>query len=456
MKTDGQHMTIIGAGLTGSLLAVLLAQRGMQVTLLERQGDPRLESSSAGRSINLAMAARGMNGLQRAGLADRIDDLMCRMPGRMLHHLDARTEFQPYSSNPDEVNYSVSRAGLNHRLLDAAEASGAELRFHQRCDDYLPQDNALLMTDLRDPDVQYRLRQPRFIAADGAGSPVRRAMQQLPGFDMREELLGHRYQEIDIPATAEGGYAMDPEALHVWPRGGYMLIALPNPGGDFTATLFMPEKSTDATPSFELWADPERAVQFITEQFPDVPPMVANLAEQLQEHPLGIMGTVHCNQWHHRDRVLLIGDAAHAIVPFHGQGMNAAFEDCVVLDELINSEDDWTAVFSSFTQHRRANADAIATMAMENYVEMRDTVRDPRFHLKKALAFTLERELPDYFVPRYSMVMFHADIPYATALERGREQAALLERWTRGKDALDHVDLQGCMQELKQTMAPLR
>ncbi len=455
MNIEGQHITILGAGLTGSLLAVLLSQRDMRVTLIERQADPRLHTAAAGRSINLAMAARGLRALTRAGLADGISDLMCPMPGRMLHQIDGRTEFQPYSSNPDEVNFSVSRAGLNHRLLDAAEASGAELRFQQRCDDYDAASHTLLLTDLRGGEHQYQLRVERFIAADGAGSPVRRALQNVAGFEMREELLGHRYQEIDIPADDNGGYRMAPEALHVWPRGGYMLIALPNPEGDFTATLFMPEKSDDGSPSFEIWDDPAQAVDFITEQFPDIPPLVADLGEQVSKHPLGIMGTVHCNRWHHGDRCLLIGDAAHAIVPFHGQGMNAAFEDCVVLDQLLDEQQDWAGVFASFTEHRLANAEAIATMAMENYVEMRDTVRDPRFHLKKALAFALERNVPEYFVPRYSMVMFHADIPYAVALERGRTQAALLDRWTRQADRLDDIDIQRCIDELKEMLAPL-
>ncbi|MEO1593756.1 MAG: NAD(P)/FAD-dependent oxidoreductase [Pseudomonadota bacterium] len=447
------RITILGAGLTGALLAVLLARRGIEVTVLERQADPRKGAVTAGRSINLAMAARGMRGLARAGLEHAIDDLLCPMPGRMLHAITGALEFQRYSGNDDDINYSVSRAGLNNRLIDAAERAGATIRFGARCERFDPAAGVL---HLRGPDgARDRYVAERLIAADGAGSPTRRALAELPGFKASEQLLGHRYQEIDIPAAADGGYAMDAEALHIWPRGGYMLIALPNPGGDFTATLFMAEDDAAGTPSFSLWQTPGDAETFVAEQFPDVPALVPDLSAQLDAHPLGVLGNVRCEPWHIEDRVLLIGDAAHAIVPFHGQGMNAAFEDCVVLDQLLDAHDDWGHVFREFSTARLADADAIATMAMENYVEMRDTVRDPRFHLKKTLAFALEQRAPDHFIPRYSMVMFHADISYATALERGRVQAALLERWTAQAESLEEIDLERCLAELGEALAPI-
>ncbi|MEO1118453.1 MAG: NAD(P)/FAD-dependent oxidoreductase [Pseudomonadota bacterium] len=447
------RITILGAGLTGALLAVLLARRGIEVTVLERQTDPRMGTVTAGRSINLAMAARGMRGLKRAGLEHAIDDLLCPMPGRMLHPIAGGLEFQRYSGNEKDINYSVSRAGLNNRLIDAAERAGATIRFGARCEQYDPATGTLHLLNPDGSGDTYRAE--RLIAADGAGSPTRRALAHLPGFEASEQLLGHRYQEIDIPAAADGGYAMDAEALHIWPRGGYMLIALPNPGGDFTATLFMAEDDAAGTPSFSLWETPGAAEAFVATQFPDVPPLVPDLANQLDAHPLGILGNVRCKPWHIEDRVLLIGDAAHAIVPFHGQGMNAAFEDCVVLDRLLDDHDDWGRVFQAFSDVRLVDADAIATMAMENYVEMRDTVRDPRFHLKKTLAFALEQRAPEHFIPRYSMVMFHAYISYATALERGRVQAALLERWTESADSLDEIDLDRCLVELGEALAPI-
>ncbi|MEM7611627.1 MAG: NAD(P)/FAD-dependent oxidoreductase [Pseudomonadota bacterium] len=454
MNVAGEHITIIGAGLTGSLLAVMLARRNMHVTLLERQADPRKTAVAAGRSINLAMAARGLRGLSHAGLADAIGELQCPMPGRILHHADGTTSFQPYGNKPHEINYSVSRAGLNHLLLDAAEQAGAKVEFHQQCNGFDPHKGALSITDTRDPGNPYLRRVLRFIASDGAGSPVRRALQSLPEFTMDESLLGHRYQEIAIPPDASGNYAMDPGGLHVWPRGDFMLIALPNPGGDFTATLFMPE-SASSEPSFSMWDDTHAALAFFSETFADVPPLVPDLAEQLEHHPLGIMGTVRCNRWHWRDQCLLIGDAAHAIVPFHGQGMNAAFEDCVVFDNLIDNAVDWATLFSDFTDQRRKNADAIASMALENYEEMRDTVRDPRFHLKKALAFALEERCPAHFIPRYSMVMFHADIPYATAFERGAIQAQLLDEWTANAQSIDDIDLEHCVAAVESQLPPL-
>ncbi|MEL7310526.1 MAG: NAD(P)/FAD-dependent oxidoreductase [Pseudomonadota bacterium] len=455
MNVRDQAITILGAGLTGSLLAVLLAKRGMRVLVIERQADPRVVDAYAGRSINLAMAARGLNGLQRAGLSDAVAPLLYPMPGRLLHAIDGALQFQPYGSSSHEINYSVSRAALNRLLLDAAEQAGAELRFGQRCVDYDPHQHKLVLEHQSGlPPYRYELQVERLIAADGAGSPVRRALGQLPGFEFEEALLDHLYQEIAIP-PADGTFAMRADALHIWPRGGYMFIALPNPGGDFTGTLFMRKHAPADTPSFDWWSDQRTAHAWFAETFPDVPSIVPDLDEQLSNNPTGVMGTIRCNRWHLDDRVLLIGDAAHAIVPFHGQGMNAAFEDCAELDRLLETAENWRDLFARFSEARVPNANAIATMALENYVEMRDTVRDPKFHLKKALAFELERRLPESFIPRYSMVMFHAEIPYAVALARGETQSALLTRWTKDHDALDTIDLALCAQEAQQALPAL-
>lgn len=455
MNVQGQSITILGAGLTGSLLAVLLSQRGLQVTVIERQPDPRRVDSYAGRSINLAMAARGLNALHLAGLSDAVRPLLCPMPGRMLHSKDGDLQFQRYSANEDEQNYSVSRAELNRILLDAAEHAGAVFRFEQRCTGYDPNTHRLQMSDERGaPASAYELAVERVIAADGAGSPVRRAIGELPGYDFEESLLDHRYQEISIPPQ-DGAFALDPQALHIWPRGGFMLIALPNPGKDFTGTLFLAGHAPDAEPSFDWWRSPQRALDWFIGEFPDVPPLVDNLADQLQRHPTGVMGTIRCNRWNLDDRVLLIGDAAHAIVPFHGQGMNAGFEDCAEFVRMLDQSQNWRSLFDSFSAERIPNANAIAQMALENYIEMRETVRDPRFHLKKALAFALERRAPELFISRYSMVMFHAKIPYATALQRGQVQAELLNRWTEGQHDINDVNLTACLNEAEQALSSL-
>jgi len=455
MRLHDEPITILGAGLTGALLAAILAQRGMQVEVIERQQDPRKVDAYAGRSINLAMAARGMNGLAVAGLTDAVAPLLCPMPGRLLHNTDGTQHFQPYSAHEHELNYAVSRAGLNAILLDAAEKAGAKFRFGQRCIDFVPMENRLTLEAAgADTSHRYSLTASRLIAADGAGSPVRRALASMPRFDFEESLLDHLYQEIAIPPR-DGNFAMEAEALHIWPRGGYMFIALPNPERDFTGTLFMKAEGDADEPSFEWWQDPERAARWFATTFSDVPALVPDLADQLQNNPTGVMGTVRCNRWHLDDRILLIGDAAHAIVPFHGQGMNAAFEDCAAFSALLDTASDWRDLFQRFSTARVPNANAIADMALENYIEMRDTVRDPKFHLKKALAFELERMAPDQFISRYAMVMFHADIPYATAQERGRVQADLLDRWTSPHDELSEIDLNQCLREAREALPTL-
>ncbi|MFK8051569.1 MAG: FAD-dependent oxidoreductase [Woeseiaceae bacterium] len=456
MNIDGQHITIVGAGLTGSLLAVMLLQRGARITLLERLSDPRETETEAGRSINLAMAARGLRALKHVGLDEALSDLLCPMPGRILHDKSGDLTFQPYGSREIDINYSVSRAGLNKLLINAAESAGADLRFEQKCVGYDAQSNRLLMQDLRGEPLAYQLATQRIIAADGAGSPIRRSLRDQEIIDGSEQLLSHRYQEITIPATAHGGYAMPPEGLHVWPRGAYMLIALPNPEKDFTATLFMPETAMPEQPSFEWWRQSGKAAAFFAETFPDVPGLVPDLEQQLEQHPLGILGTIRCTPWHFGDRCLLIGDAAHAIVPFHGQGMNAAFEDCIVFDGLIDETEDWSQLFGRFSDARLPNADAIAEMALENYTEMRDVVRDAGFQLRKKLALHLEATCPTFFVSRYSMVMFHADIPYATAQQRGAEQDSLLRQWTTNKQSLEDIDLAACERYVVENLPPLR
>jgi len=272
------------------------------------------------------------------------------------------------------------------------------------------------------------------IAADGAGSIVRRAMTGQLGVRVSEDLLDHGYKELTLPARTDGSHRIDRNALHIWPRGGFMLIALPNIDGSFTVTLFLALKGgTDCFAALDSRATVDA---FFARHFPDVVPLMPGLAREFLEHPVGRMGTIHVDAWSAGEAAVLLGDAAHAIVPFHGQGMNACFEDCFELDRLLRSADDWKSAFDRFFQLRKPDTDAIAAMALENFLEMRDTVRDPKFMLRKELSFALERRHPERFIPRYSMVMFHHEIPYSVAFERGRVQGELLTRLTQGADSL--------------------
>ncbi len=432
-------INILGAGLCGSLLAIMLARRGFPVTVRELRSDPRTTEVAAGRSINLAMSARGIRGLKHAGVFEQVEHLLLPMRGRMIHEVDGTTSLLPYGQREHELIYSVSRAALNEILIDVAEKEfDVELLFEHAVGGF---DREAMLVHMRHADVEYELPAERLIVADGAGSQIRRAYADDEPIRPTEDLLPHSYKELTIPPRADGGFELDDGALHIWPRNDFMLIALPNPGGDFTLTLFMPNEGPN---SFAALDDRDKVSRFFNEHFADVVPLIPDLEDAYENNPVGILGTVRCAQWHIDDRFLLIGDAAHAIVPFHGQGMNLAFEDCAELDALldIDGEPDWAAVFAAFEKTQLANANAIADMALENYVEMRDTVLDPKFALQKELSFELERRMPSRFIPRYSMVMFHDEIPYAVAQDRGRRQAELLDELTQHAESLDDIDME--------------
>ena len=434
-----QPVNIVGAGLAGALLAVLLARRGFAVDVYERRPDPRAAASESGRSINLALAARGIVALERAGAMERIRPLMIPMRGRMIHPLSGETHLQPYGQRQNEVIYSVSRADLNRVLIEeAARHPRVRLKFRHTCLAVEPDAGVLRFRNEETSGEQSGEHSvpiaPTF-ATDGAGSAVRSSLARSALINVREDRLDHDYKELTIPAASGGRHVMEPHALHIWPRGGFMLIALPNSDGSFTATLFLARTGTD---SFETLTSPERIATLFRQQFPDALQLMPHLIEEFATHPQGQLGTVYTSPWHVGGKVLLLGDAAHAIVPFHGQGMNAAFEDCLVLDDLLDRRDDWGTLFADFERSRLPNAGAIAQMALENYIEMRDTVRDPAYVRRKALAMDLERRFPDHFIPRYSMVMFHPEISYADALRRGAEQEKILAELTR--NALGEVD----------------
>jgi kynurenine 3-monooxygenase len=312
------------------------------------------------------------------------------------------------------------------------------LHFRQQAIGYDAPDRTVHVKDLNDNSL-YQVEALPLFAADGAGSIIRRSFDGSDTFGGVESLLRHGYKELTIPAGPDGAHQLAADALHIWPRGGFMLIALPNPGGDFTLTLFLPNVGD---PGFSSLTNPGSVSAFFEMHFADVAPLISNLAEDVVNRPLGLLGTVRCRHWHERGNVLLIGDAAHAVVPFHGQGMNLAFEDCVVFDHITRTEGgDWAYLFRRFEEQQLKNANAIADMALENYIEMRDTVRDPKFALRKTLAFELERQLPEYFIPRYSMVMFHADIPYAVAQQRGAVQKKLIEEFTEDAESIGDIDM---------------
>jgi kynurenine 3-monooxygenase len=434
----GDSIGIVGAGPTGALLGILLRRRGMAVTLYESRPDPRGNTGEAGRSINLALADRGMHALARAGLLDRIRPLVIPMRGRFVHQADGSSGLQPYGRLPNEVIYSISRRGLNNVLLDAAADAGVDIRFEHRLEgaDFAAATARVL--DVRRGE-SFEIAMRPLLAADGAGSLVRRCLAAQGLIEAVESPLEHGYKELSIPAGAgaAGGARLEREALHIWPRGGYMLIALPNQDGSFTATLFLP---LEGPSSFASLSAPPAIDAFLTANFPDARALMPDCVEEFQRHPTGFLGTVHARTWAAAGSAALIGDAAHAIVPFHGQGMNCCFEDCLEFDACLEVASSWESLFSDFYARRKPNADAIAEMALENYLEMRERVADPHFRLQHSLALELERRYPRRFIPRYSMVMFHHEISYRTAQQRGRIQAQLLAELTAGARSLADVD----------------
>jgi kynurenine 3-monooxygenase len=449
---SSQAINIVGAGLAGALLAVLLARRGFSVRVYERRADPRRSSVARGRSINLVLAARGIRALERAGVLDLVRPLMIPMRGRMVHALDGTTALQPYGQRDSEVIHSIGRAALNQALIEAAARhESVSLRFAEACVGVDPERNTL-RTRRHATGAEHEVGLAPTIATDGAGSVVRASLAARGKLISQEEWLDHDYKELSIPAVA-GQHALHPGALHIWPRGGFMLIALPNTDATFTATLFLPRHGEH---SFARLRSPETARQFFTREFADAVPLMPDLLAELASHPQGQLATVHAAPWHSEGSVLLLGDAAHAIVPFHGQGMNAAFEDCLVLDRLLDEHESWERLFAAFEQARRENAEAIAQMALENYIEMRDTVRDAAFVRRREIALQLERRFPDRLIPRYSMVMFHPEIPYAEALRRGAIQERILGEVDAHRSPSGEIDLGLAERLIVERLAPLR
>jgi kynurenine 3-monooxygenase len=422
MTAKPETISLIGAGLNGPLLALGLVQRGFRVEIFERRPDMRRERISAGRSINLALSTRGIHALTAARLWNELRKIVVPMKGRMMHSAASELTFQPYGKNEAEVIHSISRAELNMALMNAAEGQGVRIFFQRRCAGIDLKTGGLKLRDERTGEDQ-ALESGVVIGCDGSASAIRGEMLKLSRFNFSQQYLDYGYKELTIPAGPDGKHVMDPNALHIWPRGNYMLIALPNVDGTFACILFLPFEGPD---SFAQLAAHSAVIKFVETRFPDAIPIMPGLADNFFANPTGTMVTIKCSPWQVEGRVLVLGDAAHAIVPFFGQGINCGFEDCTSLLALLDQHGaDWARVFADFEVERKVNTDAIADLAVENFVEMRDRVADPRFLFRKKVELALEAKYPQLFVPKYAMVTFHR-IPYAIALQRGQVQDRLL------------------------------
>lgn len=412
-----EHYLIIGAGLAGSLLACMLAGKGRRVSVYEQRPDPRQAGFKGGRSINLALSIRGIEALRRVGLDAPVLADAVRMPGRMIHSQSGDLAFQPYSANADDAINSVSRGGLNKTLIEAAaKYDNVSLHFDYRCID----------VDLDAPAAIFehegrtlRVEADSILGADGAFSALRARMQRQPRFDYSQSYLAHGYKELSIPARLDGSFAMERNALHIWPRGGSMMIALPNADGSFTCTLFWPFEGRGG---FAEITDRASCRAVFERIYPDAVPLMPTLDEDYFTNPTSTLVTVRCFPWAVAGRALLLGDAAHAIVPFYGQGMNAAFEDCAALIDCLERHDwDRQRAFADFQQQRKPQADAIADLALDNFIEMRDKVASRAFRARKKMEKALHRLFPRWYTPLYHMVTF-TTIPYAEARRRSQRQ----------------------------------
>lgn len=429
---------IIGAGLCGSLLALRLAQRGYQVTLVEKRPDLRRARLDAGRSINLALSDRGLAALKMAGMDEKALAISIPMRGRMIHQQGRDSFFSPYSGNPDTAINSISRPGLNALLLDALEPmNNVSLHFEAPCIE-LDLSRGLAKFEQRSSQAQSDQKEPFEIHAavifgcDGAGSIVRKALQaqQKEHFDFSLDWLSHGYKELSIAPNSEGDYKLRADALHIWPRGEDMIIALPNLDRSFTVTLFM--SHTRSPHGFDHIKSEGQIRAYFEEKYPELIELIPDIIQQYQENPTGPLGTVKCGPWNAQGNALIMGDAAHAIVPFYGQGMNASFEDVLVLDQLMDyGVCPWSELFEQFAKKRKKDADAIADLALDNFHEMKEHTADPIFQRKRAIEVRLEQERPEHYQSKYSMVTFNPELSYHQAMTRGRAQDKAIEQLLR-------------------------
>ena len=419
-----ERIIIVGAGLTGALLACLLGEAGYDVDVYERRADPRKEGIVGGRSINLAISVRAIHALKLAGLDRKVLGDAIAMRGRMIHSPTGQLNLQPYSKSPNDAINSVSRGGLNVTMLDAAQQYPNVMHhFDQRCVDVDLETPAVQLLNTQTDETTW-VQGDVVIGADGAFSAVRERMHLLDRFDYNQTYLAHGYKELCIPPTSDGDLAMQPNALHIWPRGGYMMIALPNKDRTFTCTLFWPFEGPH---SFETVQQEADVMPFFKAHFPDAVPLMPMLVEDFLSNPTSSLVTVRCGPWCYQDKVALIGDAAHAIVPFYGQGINAGFEDCVSLMECLKvCRGDWGKALATYFERRKVHTDAIADLAISNFLEMRDHAASKLFRLKKKGERVVHRLLGQRYLPLYNMVSF-SRIPYAQAVQKARSQARAIK-----------------------------
>lgn len=448
---EKNEISILGAGLIGSLLSIYLKKRGCDVSIYEKRADNRkVGYKEEGRSINMALSDRGWKALEKIGMTEKVAALTIPMYGRRIHDEHGNTSFLPYGKDNQAI-YSISRGKFNQLLVEEAENNGVKIFFDHKCES----------VDLRTNEISFsvaetgleKIHSKVIIGSDGAYSSLRMAMQKQVRFNFRQEYISHGYKELSIPATTEGEFAMDPNALHIWPRGMFMLIALPNPDKSFTCTLFLPFEG--AKVCFDKINDKKDVEGIFKNYFDDAYQLMPNLGEEFFANPTSALINVECYPWVLK-QTMLIGDASHAMVPFYGQGMNCGFEDCFILDGLIEKlgTNAWELVFAKFQKMRKPDTDAISKLAMENFVEMRDVTADPKFLLRKKIEAKLHSLYPKEWIPLYTMVTF-SDMPYSEAYTQGKLQEAIMNRVmanpliTQNWDKLDYEDIVNQMDAAK-------
>lgn len=420
MEQTSKNIAIIGSGLVGSLLAIYLKKKGHAVTVFDRRPDIRTVHFS-GRSINLAMSNRGWKSLEKVGLGDAIREIAIPLDKRAMHVNNKPVYFQKYGKEGEAI-WSISRGVLNRRMIDLAENEGAVFRFNEKVWDVdLPE--AKIFTGESEKSVWKEYQYDLIFGCDGAFSRVRHKMQRRSRFDYSQDFIDVGYKELTIPPNEDGTHKLDKNSFHIWPRGKFMLIAMPNIDGSFTCTLFLP---FEGEVSFENITTTKEAKAFFKSYFPNVRKEIENLTEDFFKNPTSAMVTMKCYPWTYWNKVALVGDSAHAIVPFYGQGMNAGFEDIYVLDELMETYgDDWDSIFSAYQKSRKPNADAIAELSYRNFKEMSSKTADSKFLLQKKIEKHFASKHPDKWIPVYSRVTF-SDRPYAEALAIGDEQERIM------------------------------
>ncbi len=434
-----KKISIIGAGLAGSLLSIYLAKKGFEVEIFEQRPDLRTSNISAGRSINLALSLRGILPLQEVGLSEHILKIAIPMKGRMMHDIEGNLSYQPYGKSDDYYINSVSRKVLNCSLMSFAEATGkVKIYFMHRCT-HVDLDNQILTIKDEQNGSEFTVKSDIILGTDGAPSAVRNAMIKLPRYSYSQEYLDYGYKELNLYPNEKNEFQLEPNALHIWPRGNFMLIALANTDKTFTCTLFHAYDTKNQVKGLNELSNSKEIESFFHQYFNDIVPLMPDYIQQFEEHPTGHLATIRCNPWHYKNTCLL-GDAAHAVVPFFGQGMNCSFEDCAELNRCIDLyPNDWNKIFKEFESKRIQNANAIADLALENFIEMREKVGDPKFLFRKKVDIELEKRFEGKYITKYGMVTFHT-MPYSQAKKLGQLQDVILDELCKNAKSLEEVN----------------